>query len=97
MDEVSFEGKRYVAVKHEIGNLPLIVVKAKNGYVACSYIDKETAEKVGDVAAFVSGVKDIGCEMRGLFFANSSSSLQILSMGMSIQQLKNGFPEVRRF
>jgi len=30
MDEVSFEGKRYVAVKHEIGNLPLIVVKAKN-------------------------------------------------------------------
>ncbi len=59
MNEVSFEGKRYIAVKHEIGNLPLIVVKAKNGYVACSYIDKDTAEKVGDVAAFVSGVKNI--------------------------------------
>ena len=59
MNEVSFEGKRYVAVKHEIGNLPLIVVKAKNGYVACSYIDRDTAEKVGDVAAFVSGVKTI--------------------------------------
>ncbi len=59
MNEVSFEGKRYVAVKHEIGNLPLIVVKAKNGYVACSYIDKDTAEKVGDVAAFVSGVKNM--------------------------------------
>ena len=48
-----------MAVKHEIGNLPLIVVKAKNGYVACSYIDRDTAEKVGDVAAFVSGIKDI--------------------------------------
>jgi uncharacterized protein YunC (DUF1805 family) len=59
MDEVSFEGKRYIAVKHEIGNLPLIVIKAKNGYVACSYIDRETAEKVGDVAAFVSGVKNL--------------------------------------
>ena len=59
MDEIAFEGKKYVAVKHEIGNLPLIVVKAKNGYVACSYIDRETAEKVGDVAAFVAGVKEI--------------------------------------
>ena len=35
----------------------MIVVKAKRGYIACSYINKETAEKVGDVAAFVSGVK----------------------------------------
>jgi len=37
----------------------MIVVKAKKGYIACSYINKETAEKVGDVAAFVSGVKNI--------------------------------------
>ncbi|MEW6748124.1 MAG: DUF1805 domain-containing protein [Candidatus Micrarchaeota archaeon] len=57
MDEISFEGKKYVAVKQDIGNLPLIVVKAKKGYIACSYIDRETAEKVGDIAAFVSGVK----------------------------------------
>ncbi len=59
MDEVAFEGRRYVVVKEEIGNLPLIVVKAKNGYIACSYIDKQTAEKVGDIAAFVSGIKNI--------------------------------------
>jgi uncharacterized protein YunC (DUF1805 family) len=57
MDEISFDGKRYIALKQDIGNLPLIVVKAKKGYIACSYIDRETAEKVGDIAAFVSGVK----------------------------------------
>lgn len=57
MDEISFEGKKYVALKQNIGNLPLIVVRAKKGYIACSYIDRETAEKVGDIAAFVSGVK----------------------------------------
>jgi uncharacterized protein YunC (DUF1805 family) len=57
MDEISFDGKRYIALKQDIGNLPLIVVKAKKGYIACSYIDKETAEKVGDIAAFVSGVR----------------------------------------
>lgn len=57
--EVTFEGKSYKAVKQKIGNLPLIVIKAKGGYVACSYIDRETAEKVGDIAAFVAGVKDV--------------------------------------
>ncbi len=59
MDEISFDGKKYIALKQDIGNLPLIVVKAKNGYIACSYIDKQTAEKVGDIAAFVSGVKNL--------------------------------------
>ena len=37
----------------------MIVVKARKGYIACSYVNKETAEKVGDVAAFVSGVKNV--------------------------------------
>ncbi|MFN7991600.1 MAG: DUF1805 domain-containing protein [Candidatus Micrarchaeia archaeon] len=59
MDEISFDGKKYIALKQDIGNLPLIVVKAKKGYIACSYIDKQTAEKVGDIAAFVSGVKNL--------------------------------------
>lgn len=63
-EEISFDGKKYVALKRTMGNLPLIVVKAKNGYVACSYIDRETAEKVGDVAAFVAGVKDTNDFMR---------------------------------
>jgi uncharacterized protein YunC (DUF1805 family) len=59
MGEISFEGKTYVVLKEDIGNVPLIIVKAKKGYIACSYIDKATAEKVGDIAAFVSGVKNL--------------------------------------
>lgn len=54
---VELEGKKYTALESELGNLKLIVIKAKRGYIACSYIDKETAEKVGDIAGFVSGVK----------------------------------------
>jgi|GEM_PF-341429 len=57
--KLNFEGREYEAIEQKIGNLPLIVVKAKGGYVACSYIDRETAEKVGDIAAFVAGVKTI--------------------------------------
>ena len=59
LEEVNFEGKKYVALRQDMGNLPLIVVRAKKGYIACSYIDRETAEKVGDIAAFVNGVKNL--------------------------------------
>jgi len=58
MREVVHEDKKYMAFERKIGNIPLVIVKAKHGYVACSYIDKSTAEKVGDIAAFVYGVKN---------------------------------------
>lgn len=57
--QIVFEGRNYEAIEQKIGNLPLIIVKAKSGYVACSYIDKETAERIGDIAAFVAGIKNI--------------------------------------
>jgi len=58
VEPVEFDGKKYNGIRQEIGNLTLIVVRAKRGYIACSYVNKETAEKVGDVAAFVSGVRN---------------------------------------
>lgn len=59
MQEVELCGRKYAAFQQTLGNLPMIVVKAKRGYIACSYVNRETAEKVGDVAAFVSGVKSL--------------------------------------
>jgi uncharacterized protein YunC (DUF1805 family) len=59
MDHVDLDGRKYLKLQQHLGNLPLIVIKAKKGYIACSYIDKQTAEKIGDVAAFVCGVKNV--------------------------------------
>ena len=64
MEEVKLDTKKYLALEKKVGNLPLIIIKAKNGYVACSYIDKETANKVGDVAAFIAGVKTVDEAMK---------------------------------
>lgn len=59
MEKVDIEGGKYSLLDKQIGNLPLIIVRAKNGYVACNYINKDIADKVGDVAAFVCGVKSL--------------------------------------
>ena len=59
MTEQTFvmEGRSYTGMVFSLGNMPLLIVKARKGYIACSYLDKTSCEHLGDVAAFVSGVK----------------------------------------
>lgn len=87
MEHVEFDGRKFITLKQNLGNLPLIVVKAKKGYVACSYIDKETAEKIGDVAAFVSGVKSIDEFLRAKVRTTTSWAEDIgIREGMSVKK-----------
>lgn len=41
----------------ELNNAPLIVLQAKKGYVMCGYLNISTANKLGDIAGRVTGVK----------------------------------------
>ncbi len=39
-----------------LGNANLVMIVANNGFVACGYLNMETAEKLGDALALVTGV-----------------------------------------
>ncbi len=52
-------------IEKKLGNIVLIVVKAKKGYISSSYLDIKTAEKVGDVAAVVRNAKSLNGFLRG--------------------------------
>ena len=41
----------------DLGNAPLIVIKARRGYVMCGYLNMNAANKLGDIAGRVTGVK----------------------------------------
>jgi uncharacterized protein YunC (DUF1805 family) len=43
----------------ELFKAPLILVKAKSGYIMCGLLDIRTAEKLGDAAAVVRGVNSV--------------------------------------
>ena len=43
----------------ELFKAPLILVKAKFGYIMCGLLDVNTADKLGDAAAVVRGVGSI--------------------------------------
>lgn len=35
---------------------PLLIIKERNGFLACAYINPETCDKTGEACAIVSGV-----------------------------------------
>jgi len=41
----------------DLDNAPLILVKARKGYVMCGYLNMNAANKLGDIAGRVTGVK----------------------------------------
>ena len=41
----------------DLGKAPLIILQAKKGYIMCGYLNMNTANKLGDIAGKVTGVK----------------------------------------
>jgi len=41
----------------KLQNANFLLISAKKGYIMCGYLNMETAEKLGDVACIVTGVK----------------------------------------
>ncbi|MBA3044576.1 MAG: DUF1805 domain-containing protein [Candidatus Thermoplasmatota archaeon] len=48
-----------LGVNLELQNANLIVIRAKKGYIMCGYLNMETANNLGDVAAKVKDVKNV--------------------------------------
>ena len=41
----------------DLGKAPLIILQARKGYLMCGYLNMSTANKLGDIAGKVTGVK----------------------------------------
>lgn len=41
----------------DLGKAPLIILQARKGYLMCGYLNMNTANKLGDIAGKVTGVK----------------------------------------
>jgi uncharacterized protein YunC (DUF1805 family) len=42
----------------DLDNAPLIIIKARRGYVMCGYLNMDAANKFGDIAGKVTGVNN---------------------------------------
>jgi uncharacterized protein YunC (DUF1805 family) len=53
---------------------PLLIIKGKNGFLACAYINPETCNKTGEACAIVSGVNDYDDMKKAKIIAVSESA-----------------------
>lgn len=58
--QLEIKGKKVIGVEiKNLGNAPLILIKADKGYIMCGYLNIDVAEKLNDTAAIVTGVNSV--------------------------------------
>ncbi|VVB96669.1 Uncharacterised protein [uncultured archaeon] len=57
VEQINLENGSALGLKMDMGNAPLLVIRAGCGFVMCGYLNMDIADKLGDVAVRVTGVK----------------------------------------
>ena len=58
--EITVNGKNYQAFEGEIApGSSLVFIKGSKGFIMCGYLNMETAEKMKNIAAVATGVKNV--------------------------------------
>ncbi|MCZ7362405.1 MAG: DUF1805 domain-containing protein [Candidatus Methanoperedens sp.] len=57
IEQIDLEKGSATGLKMDMEHAPLLVIKAKKGFVMCGYLNMEVANRLGDVAVRVTGVK----------------------------------------
>lgn len=57
IEQIHLEKGSAIGLKMDMENAPLLVIRAGCGFVMCGYLNMEIANKLGDVAVRVTGVR----------------------------------------
>lgn len=76
-------------IRVEMGRAPLLLLAAPGGYVMCSYVNLDTANRLGDVAAVVTGVSDFDQMLDAPLEAVSDRGQDIGKPGMTAREFLN--------
>ena len=56
IEQISLKNGSALGLKLDMEHAPLLVIRAKKGFVMCGYLNIEAANKLGDTAVRVTGV-----------------------------------------
>ena len=57
IEQINLENGCVLGLKLDLERAPLLVIRAKKGFIMCGYLNMDMANKLGDVAIRVIGVK----------------------------------------
>ena len=74
----------------DLGKAPLLIIQAKKGYVMCGYLNMNTANKLGDIAGKVTGVKTFDDVLNAdVVEVSEDAKLAGLKQGMNVKDFLN--------
>ena len=84
MEKLNLGDLEFDAVKVDMYGAALMIIKGSKGFLACGYINVETAEKLSHACAIVKGVKNFADMAEAKVCAASSAALALgVKEGMS--------------
>ena len=86
--EITVNGRIYQAFEDDISTQAnLVYIKGGKGFIMCGYLNLETAESKGNIAAVVTGVKTIADMLKtNIVEATSAAKAAGICVGMPVSQ-----------
>jgi uncharacterized protein YunC (DUF1805 family) len=76
---VTYGNSQFEFIRTQLGKAPLLILRGKKGYVMCGYLDISTSNKLGELAARVTGVRTLE-DLMNAKIAQASDALKELGV-----------------
>lgn len=84
MDKIEIDSKSFQGYTIPTSKASLLAIRAEKGMLACGYLKVETADKIGDALAIVTGVNCYDDMLKKTVVAISSAAAELgVQIGMS--------------
>ena len=90
VEEIKLENGSALGLKLDMEHAPLLVIRAAKGFVMCGYLNIDVANKLGDVAVRVSGVKSFEDVLNAKAVDVSEAAKKLgITLGMPAREVLN--------
>ncbi len=90
IEHIKLEKGFALGLKMDMEHAPLLVIRAGKGFVMCGYLNIDVANKLGDVAVRVTGVKSFEDVLNAKSVDVSEAAKKLgIAIGMSAKEALN--------
>ncbi len=90
IEQIDLEKGSAIGLKMDMENAPLLLIRAGCGFVMCGYLNMEIANKLGDVAVKVTGVRNFDDVLKAKASDVSEKAKKIgITPGMGAEEALN--------
>ncbi|MFA4934461.1 MAG: DUF1805 domain-containing protein [Candidatus Methanoperedens sp.] len=87
VEQIKLENGSALGLKMDMEHAPLLVIRAAKGFVMCGYLNMDVANKLGDVAVRVTGVKSFEDVLNAKAVDVSEAAKKLgITVGMSARE-----------